>query len=113
MSRRKNYMAYFDGEIVLQCPAKHRLGFIVVPNRDRPRLDGLGRTDQRIEAAESGPGPGPEVPFRRVPPGHPLREACPVCKGNGRKYDYMATWDELAECIAKLRDTQSITLTLL
>jgi hypothetical protein len=98
-------MDYSDGEIVLQCPNKHPLGFIVVPSRYNVHVDRLGLVDRRI-------GQGENVPFRPVPPGYPLRETCRVCKGNGRKYDYAAPWTEVRECLVKLRDTPSITLTL-
>jgi hypothetical protein len=54
MSRRKNQMHCDDGEIVLQCPNKHRIGFVVVPSRYNPHVDRLGRVDQRIELGRRG-----------------------------------------------------------
>ena len=97
-------MDYGDGEIVLQCPSKHRLGFIVVPSRYNPHPARLGRVDRRIRV-------GDNVQFRPVPSGYPLRETCRVCKTSGRKCDYVAAWAEVQECLAKLRNTPSITLT--
>jgi hypothetical protein len=106
MSSRRGYTDHSEGEIVLQCSFKHRLGFIVVPRRSNPRLDRLARVDQRLKL-------GATVPARSVPVDHPLRELCPACKNSGRSpSNYDASWAEIVECVEKLRDTPSTTLTL-